>query len=249
MRWLVPALAVLLAACGTVPHTAPVQERSPVISRETVPPVLGRASEAAPALPPAPATPSTGGSARTQEHPVLPRPPSGPATAGMMPPQALASADPPVAIATPLRPDGGRSNGAAQHPATAPAGAANGALPALEWSWPVDTPISQTYSEAAKGIDFSGAAGQPVRAAAAGEVIYVGNSLRGYGRLVVVKHDKGYSSVYAHNRQILVKEGQHVERGQRIAEMGNSDSKEVTLHFELRRLGHPLDPTQILPPR
>jgi lipoprotein NlpD len=147
-----------------------------------------------------------------------------------------------------------RSLAAAQPPAKsalpAPAnGASSALLPTLEWNWPVDTPIVQPYSELRKGIDFGGALGQPVRAAAAGLVSYVGDSLRGYGRMVVLKHDKGYISVYAHNRQILVKDGDHVERGQRIAEMGNSDSNDVVLHFELRHQGRPLDPSRVLPGR
>ncbi|MDE3010944.1 MAG: peptidoglycan DD-metalloendopeptidase family protein [Pseudomonadota bacterium] len=152
-----------------------------------------------------------------------------------------------MAVATPLRAEGEQRPAAAVRKAPVLAGTA--ALPALEWGWPVDTPIVVAYSDSAKGIDFSGATGLAVRAAAAGEVSYVGSSLRGYGLMVVIKHDKGYLSVYAHNHRIAVKLGQRVERGQKIAEMGNTDSKDVTLHFELRHQGRPLDPAQVLPAR
>ena len=84
-------------------------------------------------------------------------------------------------------------------------------------------------------------------AAAPGTVIYSGSGIRGYGKLIVVRHDKGFSSVYAHNSEILVKEGQAVSRGQKIAEMGNSDADQVKLHFEIRRLGKPVDPSRHLP--
>ena len=99
-----------------------------------------------------------------------------------------------------------------------------------------------------KGIDIAGAAGTPVIASAGGMVVYAGTGLRGYGKLIIVKHNKSFLSAYAHNREILVKEGQEVTRGQKIAEMGNSDSAEVKLHFEIRRLGKPMDPVRFLPP-
>jgi lipoprotein NlpD len=107
-----------------------------------------------------------------------------------------------------------------------------------------------TFSETAnlKGIDIAGSAGQPVVASAAGTVVYAGTGLRGYGKLIIVKHNKTYLSAYAHNREILVKEGEKVAKGQRIAEMGNTDASEVKLHFEIRRLGKPMDPARYLPP-
>ena len=85
-------------------------------------------------------------------------------------------------------------------------------------------------------------------ASAPGRVVYSGSGLRGYGKLVIIKHNKVYLSVYAHNSQLLVKEGQTVVRGQKIAEMGNSDSDQVKLHFEIRKLGKPVDPARFLPP-
>ena len=86
-----------------------------------------------------------------------------------------------------------------------------------------------------------------MRAARDGHVLY-SDSLRGYGNLIIVAHEGGYATVYAHNREILVKEGQQVTRGQKIAEMGNTDADQVKLHFEIRRLGKPMDPTKFLPP-
>jgi lipoprotein NlpD len=120
----------------------------------------------------------------------------------------------------------------------------------LGWMWPTNGKVITAFSESAnlKGIDISGKAGQPVVASAAGKVVYVGSGLRGYGKLVIVKHNSTFLSAYAHNREIVVKEGQQVARGQKIAEMGDSDSDQVKLHFEIRRLGKPVDPVKFLPP-
>jgi len=119
----------------------------------------------------------------------------------------------------------------------------------LAWLWPAKGKVVTGFSETAnlKGIDIAGAAGEPVIASAAGKVVYVGTGLRGYGKLVIVKHNKTWLSAYAHNREILVKEGQQVTRGQKIAEMGNTDADQVKLHFEIRRLGKPVDPARYLP--
>jgi lipoprotein NlpD len=119
----------------------------------------------------------------------------------------------------------------------------------LDWVWPAKGKVVVGFSETAnlKGIDIAGAAGEPVIASAAGKVVYVGNGLRGYGKLVIVKHNKTWLSAYAHNREILVKEGQQVVKGQKIAEMGNTDADQVKLHFEIRRLGKPVDPARYLP--
>ena len=98
-------------------------------------------------------------------------------------------------------------------------------------------------------FDFAGKAGDPVLAAGDGKVVYAGSGLRGFGELVIVKHNATYLSAYAHNRKILVKEGQQVARGQRIAEMGSTDSDSVKLHFEIRKQGKPIDPALYLPKR
>lgn len=120
---------------------------------------------------------------------------------------------------------------------------------ALEWGMPTNGKVIGAYSESAnrKGIDVAGTLGQPVLASAAGKVVYSGSGLRGYGKLVIIKHNKTYLSAYAHNDQILVKEGQSVTKGQKIAEMGRTDSDQVKLHFEIRKLGKPVDPSQYLP--
>jgi lipoprotein NlpD len=117
----------------------------------------------------------------------------------------------------------------------------------LRWSWPTNGKVIANFSEAAnKGIDIAGAMAQPINAASAGKVIYSGSDLRGYGKLVIIKHNKTYLSVYAHNSRILVKEGQQVAAGQKIAEMGNSDSSSIKLHFEIRRQGKSVDPMKFL---
>ncbi len=120
---------------------------------------------------------------------------------------------------------------------------------ALEWSMPAKGKVIAEFSESAnrKGIDIAGKLGQPVTASAPGKVVYSGSGLRGYGKLVIIKHNKTYLSAYAHNDQVLVKEGQTVTRGQKIAEMGNTDADQVKLHFEVRRFGKPVDPAKYLP--
>lgn len=119
----------------------------------------------------------------------------------------------------------------------------------IDWSWPANGKVLTGFNDgaSAKGIDISGNQGQPVLAAAPGKVVYSGSSLRGYGKLVIIKHNKTYLSAYAHNSQILVKEGQEIAKGQKIAEMGNTDTDRVKLHFEIRKLGKPVDPTKYLP--
>jgi lipoprotein NlpD len=120
---------------------------------------------------------------------------------------------------------------------------------ALEWTMPTQGKLIGQFSESAnrKGIDIAGKLGQPVVASAAGKVVYSGSGLRGYGKLIIIKHNKTYLSAYAHNDKILVKEGQSVTRGQKIAVMGNTDANEVKLHFEVRRFGKPVDPVKYLP--
>jgi lipoprotein NlpD len=120
--------------------------------------------------------------------------------------------------------------------------------PALEWHMPTQGKLIGQFSETAnrKGIDIAGKLGQPVYASAAGKVVYSGSGLRGYGKLIIVKHNATYLSAYAHNDKILVKEGQSVTRGQKIAAMGSTDADQVKLHFEIRRLGKPVDPQKFL---
>jgi lipoprotein NlpD len=119
------------------------------------------------------------------------------------------------------------------------------------WEWPAQGRLLYGFGQGAnqKGVGIEGRSGQPVLAAAPGKVVYSGSGLRGYGKLIIIKHNASYLSVYAHNSQILVKEGQTVAKGQKIAEIGNTDSDTVALHFEIRRLGKPIDPLQYLPER
>ncbi len=120
----------------------------------------------------------------------------------------------------------------------------------LEWAWPAQGKIIASFSDtSSKGIDLGGKLGDPVFAAAGGKVVYAGTGLRGYGKLVIVKHDSNYLSAYAHNQNLLVKEGQAVSKGQRIAELGDTDSDKPKLHFEIRRQGKPVDPSKYLPSR
>ena len=118
----------------------------------------------------------------------------------------------------------------------------------LEWMWPAEGRVIATFDGNRKGIDIAGKMGQPIMAAGSGTVLYA-SSVRGYGNLVIVKHTNNLLSAYAHNKTILVKEGQSVSKGQKIAEMGNSDSDAVKLHFEIRQQGKPVDPSKFLPSR
>ena len=117
----------------------------------------------------------------------------------------------------------------------------------VDWMWPAKGKVLVPFTEAAKGMDIAGRKGAPVLAAAGGRVVYAGAGLRGYGKLVIIKHNNTWLSAYAHNENILVKEQQDVKKGQKIAEMGSSDTDQVKLHFEVRRQGKPVDPTKILP--
>ncbi|HSB49504.1 MAG TPA: peptidoglycan DD-metalloendopeptidase family protein [Burkholderiales bacterium] len=120
----------------------------------------------------------------------------------------------------------------------------------IAWSWPTSGKVIRSFSDSPnqRGISIAGKLGQPVHASAAGRVIFSGTGIRGFGKLVVIKHNNTFLSVYAHNNELLVKEGQNVAKGQRIAEMGSTDTDQVRLHFEIRRLGKPVDPMKLLPP-
>ncbi len=150
---------------------------------------------------------------------------------------------PPAAAPKPEVPGGGPP------PAQKPDGTAEDPE-GVAWMWPAAGRVLAGFSEATnKGLDIVGKVGDPVFASAGGRVVYSGVGLRGYGKLVIIKHNQTYLSAYAHNSNILVKEGQNVARGQKIAEIGNTDSPQVKLHFEIRRLGKPVDPLKFLPER
>ena len=147
---------------------------------------------------------------------------------------------------------------AASAPVTVPTNAAAATpVPALRegdddvnWAWPAAGAVVGPFEEGkVKGLVFGGKAGDPVLAAADGRVVYAGSGLRGYGNLIILKHNNTYLTAYAHNQTLLVREDQAVKRGQKIAEMGATDADSVRLHFEIRKQGKPIDPARLLPPR
>jgi lipoprotein NlpD len=145
----------------------------------------------------------------------------------------------------------------ASAPATPPPAPAERAEPpasserdAVAWGWPTQGRVIAGFNEngGPKGVQIAGSLGQAIVASAPGRVVYTGSGLRGYGNLVIIKHNDTYLSAYAHNRSVLVKQGENVTKGQKIAEMGDSDASRVMLHFEIRRMGKPVDPIKFLPP-
>ena len=135
-------------------------------------------------------------------------------------------------------------------PETKPAADPSAGGDDVAWIWPANGTVIGQFSESgAKGIAIGGKAGDAVVAAGDGKVVYAGTGLRGYGQLIIVKHNATFLSAYAHNQKLLVKEGQTVSKGQKIAEMGNTDADQVKLHFEIRRQGKPVDPMKYLPQR
>ena len=173
-----------------------------------------------------PVTP--GGSTEVRPLPA----PGGPVVAAPLPPGSTAPAPAP-------------ESAPAAKPDTSPA-----AVPSLQWLWPATGKVIDGFDAPRnKGIDIGGNEGEPVLAAADGEVVHVGSALRGYGNLVIVRHPGDYVTAYGHNRKILVAQGQQVKRGQQIAELGRTDSDRPKLHFEIRHQGKPLDPVKYLPSR
>lgn len=131
--------------------------------------------------------------------------------------------------------------------ASAPSAVSGGEL---SLSWPARGMVVGSFNDSTnKGLNIGGTAGDPIYAAGAGTVVYSGSGLRGYGQLIIVKHNGTFLTAYAHNSKLLVKEGDAVTRGQKIAEMGNSDASRTMLHFEVRKDGKPVDPMKYLPPQ
>jgi lipoprotein NlpD len=153
----------------------------------------------------------------------------------------------PVGAATPAEAPPPTPPAAVPTPAPEPEKSAGTDNEDVDWMWPAKGKVLVVFTEAAKGMDIAGRKGAPVLAAAGGRVVYAGAGLRGYGKLVIIKHNNTWLSAYAHNENILVKEQQDVKKGQKIAEMGSSDTDQVKLHFEVRRQGKPVDPAKILP--
>ncbi len=197
---------------------------------------------APPGADPAPAGARLVITAKVEPKPLETRAASAPVTAGSAAATAASAAS--------------SANGAAGAASAAAASAAALAVAplqgddALAWMWPASGPVTTVFDEVkSKGLAIAGKAGDPVLAAADGRVVYAGSGLRGYGNLVIVKHNATYLTAYAHNQTLLVKEDQAVRRGQKIAEMGSTDAERVQLHFEIRKLGKPIDPAKLLPPR
>lgn len=143
-----------------------------------------------------------------------------------------------------------RSGAAGSAPSAATSATATAPSAPISLVWPAAGNVVRGFDgKNSKGIDISNSPGTPVVAAARGTVVYAGNGLRGYGNLLIIKHNSDYLTAYAHNRTLLVKEGQTVAQGQKIAEMGDTDSDRTMLHFELRYEGRSIDPSRSLPPR
>jgi lipoprotein NlpD len=167
---------------------------------------------------------------------------SGPGTAAAAPASSAPAA---VVPAAPVAPVAATASAPASAPETAKTGDED-----VDWQWPANGTVLSGFDEARhKGVSISGRLGDPIFAAADGRVVYAGSGLRGYGNLVIIKHNNTFLTAYAHNQVLLVKEDQAVRRGQKIAEMGSSDTDRVQLHFEIRRQGKPIDPVRLLPNR
>ncbi|HSI46878.1 MAG TPA: peptidoglycan DD-metalloendopeptidase family protein [Ideonella sp.] len=174
--------------------------------------------------------------AKVETRPLDGKPASAPASG------AASGAQPPASGAGMAAPPTGTGSAAAA--------AAAASDDDVQWAWPAAGGVITGFDDTkSKGLAIGGKAGDPVLAAADGRVVYAGSGLRGYGNLIIVKHNATYLTAYAHNQTLLVKEDQAVRKGQKIAEMGNSDADRVQLHFEIRRQGKPIDPAKLLPQR
>ncbi|HEV6966088.1 peptidoglycan DD-metalloendopeptidase family protein [Roseateles sp.] len=287
--FLVLTSSLLLTACGTSLHRAPVEDRNPQQPKASAPTAPASAASAASApevkLPPGAENAGKPGYYTVKPGDALARialdngqswrdlakwnsldnpnrievgqvlrvvPPGVDASAVTAKP--IASAGKVEARPLDAKPPASSAS-AASAPATPAAPAPSREAPAsdddnLNWGWPVAQPVTAGFDEQRnKGLDFAGKPGDPVLAVADGRVVYAGSGLRGYGNLVIIKHNNTYLTAYAHNRAMLVEQDQVVRKGQRIAEMGSTESDTVKLHFEVRKLGKPVDPAKLLPPR
>lgn len=161
---------------------------------------------------------------------------------------ARPAAEPPKPEA--VKPAPAKPEAAKPAPARPEASGADGDDEKIDWGWPAGGRVIAGFSDPAnKGVDIAGKKGESVFASAGGKVVYIGEGLRGYGKLVIIKHNNTYLTAYAHNDTIAVKEQQTVAKGQKIAEIGSTGSDTTKLHFEIRRSGKPVDPMKYLPPR
>lgn len=205
--------------------------------RVAPPPGEGSAAEASPIA----LSPST----KVETRPLAP---SEIAPQAATAPPPTPGAQPDIAPAAPGRSGVATPPGGAAPPTTDNKSAA--VEPNSVWAWPSTGKVVERFDEAHnKGIDIGGSVGDPVLAANDGQVVYSGSGLRGYGKLVIIKHTDDYVSAYAHNNEILVTQGEAVKRGQHIADLGMTDASTPRLHFEIRRRGTPVDPLAYLPPR
>ncbi len=219
-------------------QVSPVTSAGPVESRSLGPGGLPTPERRPETAPPPAQMPDQTTIARIEPRPQDARPEAqSPAARPVLPPPAKPEAPPPVAKVEPS-PQAARPE----------AGPAPDDEDKVDWIWPARGRIVERFSDSGgKGVDIAGRVGDPVYASAPGKVVYSGSGLRGYGKLIIIKHNKTYLSAYAHNNQILVKEGQNVEKGQKIGEVGATDADSPRLHFEIRRLGKPVDPLKYLP--
>lgn len=190
-------------------------------------------------LPPASSSTTRQSPSTTPSSPPRYRPPS----------QGIPVETPPALVSTP---ETNRARSEIKTPAPRPASPAPLLVGDPKWQWPATGILLSSYqgnNGLNKGIDISGKLGQPVLAAASGQVVYAGSGLRGYGKLLIIKHNETFLSAYAHNDNLLLKEGDIVKAGQKIADMGSSGTDRVKLHFEIRRDGVPVDPMRYLPKR
>jgi lipoprotein NlpD len=232
-------VAVVPPAPEPGPIVEPVQSMAVRPSAIEARPLPG--STAGPAMPIAPTSPERASAVRTEPN-ALKQPYSDERLA------MLRKSAPPAPAAVPPAPAAGAP---APLPVPGQPSVSSSAPPSASgFIWPASGPVIQGFAEPrSMGVSIGGKPGDPVVAAAAGRVIFSGSGPRGYGNLLIVKHDNEILSVYAHNRALLVKEGANVKRGQRIAELGDSDADRPKLHFEIRKQGTPVDPSQYLPAR
>jgi lipoprotein NlpD len=189
------------------------------------------------------ANPSTTATGEVTSGAFIPRPVA-------LPAPVVAASIPPAGSRTSPTPAVGASAAAPNPTAAASAPAASAGDDDVAWIWPSTGAVIAGFDEVKnKGLDIAGKLGDPVLAAGDGRVVYAGAGLRGYGNLVILKHNNTYLTAYAHNQTLLVKEDQTVRKGQKIAEIGQSDADRVKLHFEIRRQGKPVDPSRYLPAR
>ena len=285
---LVSALAVLLTACASPKHSAPVEERATPAraTKSAPPPSTPGAAAVMPAAAEQPAKPLPGAENAGKPGYYTVKPGDTLIRIGLdngqnwrdlvrwntldnpnlievgqvlrvVPPAADPNAVVARGVTTPrveTKPLEAKAAVPGMAAASAPAVTPSTGAPASEdepaWAWPAAGAVASGFEEGrTRGLTIGGKAGDPVLAAADGRVIYAGSALRGYGNLLIVKHNATYLTAYAHNQALLVKEDQAVRKGQKIAEMGASDAERVQLHFEIRKLGKPVDPARLLPPR